>query len=182
MRVLRCEVTDNPCGTDTWAVGPNGIIPCNCDKCQEYIMLEPSSESSRNHFSQILKQDQSMLPEAVKRQQEAGVPTDGVELLMTDDDGCYLFMGGPPFSPAVAERIKKGAPIRVIRVGEKRVCKFIVNDAIKNMSDEDLRLEFDRYLAKHDINWRLRRMAKCLLVMAGMGPEMTYFFEMTSFY
>jgi queuine/archaeosine tRNA-ribosyltransferase len=37
----RCEVTNNPCGTDTWAVGH----PCQCSECQKYLadMTDPTS-------------------------------------------------------------------------------------------------------------------------------------------
>lgn len=31
--MLRCLVTTNPCGTDTWAVGHN----CQCANCREYV-------------------------------------------------------------------------------------------------------------------------------------------------
>jgi hypothetical protein len=31
--VVRCEITLNPCGTDTWAVGR----PCKCKACQAYL-------------------------------------------------------------------------------------------------------------------------------------------------
>ena len=30
---LRCNVTGNPCGSDTWAVGR----PCQCAPCQQYL-------------------------------------------------------------------------------------------------------------------------------------------------
>lgn len=30
---LRCEVTGNPCGTDTWRVGHE----CPCPQCQRYL-------------------------------------------------------------------------------------------------------------------------------------------------
>jgi len=30
---LRCEVTGNTCGTDTWKVG----CPCICENCRRYI-------------------------------------------------------------------------------------------------------------------------------------------------
>ena len=30
---LRCRVTNNRCGTDTWAVGK----PCQCNSCQHYV-------------------------------------------------------------------------------------------------------------------------------------------------
>lgn len=29
----RCEITGNPCGTDTWVVGR----PCQCNPCQRYV-------------------------------------------------------------------------------------------------------------------------------------------------
>ena len=31
--VVRCEVTGNPCGTDTWFVGH----PCSCGPCREFV-------------------------------------------------------------------------------------------------------------------------------------------------
>lgn len=32
--VLRCFITSNQCGTDTWPEG----YECKCDNCQEYLM------------------------------------------------------------------------------------------------------------------------------------------------
>ena len=32
---LRCRVTHNPCGTDTWAIG----YCCPCAPCQQFIVL-----------------------------------------------------------------------------------------------------------------------------------------------
>lgn len=29
----RCEITNNPCGTDTWVIGH----PCQCNPCQRYV-------------------------------------------------------------------------------------------------------------------------------------------------
>ena len=35
---LRCKITGNECGTDTWGVGADGkIIPCKCESCTEYM-------------------------------------------------------------------------------------------------------------------------------------------------
>jgi hypothetical protein len=31
--ILRCEITGNPCGTDTWGINH----PCQCKNCQVYI-------------------------------------------------------------------------------------------------------------------------------------------------
>jgi len=31
--VFRCEITGNPCGTDTWEINH----PCQCKNCQAYI-------------------------------------------------------------------------------------------------------------------------------------------------
>lgn len=31
--ILRCEITGNPCGTDTWEINH----PCKCKNCQEYL-------------------------------------------------------------------------------------------------------------------------------------------------
>jgi len=31
--ILRCEITSNPCGTDTWEINH----PCECKNCQEYL-------------------------------------------------------------------------------------------------------------------------------------------------
>jgi len=35
--VERCEITNNPCGTDTWVVGR----PCRCNPCQRYVARTP---------------------------------------------------------------------------------------------------------------------------------------------
>ncbi len=31
--VLRCEITGNPCGTDTWEIN----YTCPCKNCQQYL-------------------------------------------------------------------------------------------------------------------------------------------------
>ena len=41
---LRCEVTENLCGTDTWEVGH----PCQCECCQEYLRVRSLNECSYN--------------------------------------------------------------------------------------------------------------------------------------
>ena len=33
--VIRCQITNNPCGTDTWMVGH----PCTCEHCTAYLTL-----------------------------------------------------------------------------------------------------------------------------------------------
>lgn len=38
----RCEVTRNPCGTDTWAKGH----PCGCGNCQEWIRIYDAGQRS----------------------------------------------------------------------------------------------------------------------------------------
>ncbi len=38
---LRCLVTKNKCGTDTWAVGQ----PCQCENCQRWLRLRASPEA-----------------------------------------------------------------------------------------------------------------------------------------
>jgi uncharacterized small protein (DUF1192 family) len=39
----RCEVTGNPCGTDTWALGH----PCKCGPCQTYVASLKAQEHER---------------------------------------------------------------------------------------------------------------------------------------
>ena len=34
---LCCDITENPCGTDTWKVGH----PCRCAGCALYLALQP---------------------------------------------------------------------------------------------------------------------------------------------
>lgn len=31
---VRCKITGNPCGTDTWIEG----CPCTCENCQRYLL------------------------------------------------------------------------------------------------------------------------------------------------
>jgi len=31
----RCEITGNPCGTDTWEI----LTPCKCKQCQAWLMV-----------------------------------------------------------------------------------------------------------------------------------------------
>jgi len=31
--MLRCLITNNPCGTDTWEIN----TPCRCENCQQYL-------------------------------------------------------------------------------------------------------------------------------------------------
>jgi hypothetical protein len=38
--MLRCKVTGNPCGSDTWMVGH----PCQCSECQKYIAFKDKLE------------------------------------------------------------------------------------------------------------------------------------------
>lgn len=33
--LIRCQHTNNPCGTDTWAIGQ----PCECEHCTAYLTL-----------------------------------------------------------------------------------------------------------------------------------------------
>jgi len=48
--VMRCLITSNPCGTDSWA------MPCKCKTCQQWILEQLT----------ILTQERDALREAVK--------------------------------------------------------------------------------------------------------------------
>jgi hypothetical protein len=42
---LRCLVTGNPCGTDTWAVGH----PCECSRCRKFLEANPDPRFPTKH-------------------------------------------------------------------------------------------------------------------------------------
>jgi hypothetical protein len=39
IEMLRCSVTGNPCGTDTWTEGQ----PCGCPRCQAWLVLKQNT-------------------------------------------------------------------------------------------------------------------------------------------
>ena len=46
----RCEITNNPCGTDTWTVGH----PCQCLACQKYLGDENERLRKLELFAKLL--------------------------------------------------------------------------------------------------------------------------------
>ena len=41
--VLRCELSTNPCGTDTWEINS----PCKCSNCQAWLRMKRDEESAK---------------------------------------------------------------------------------------------------------------------------------------
>ena len=48
--ILRCEITSNPCGTDTWEINH----PCECKNCQLYLkdLAIEIKKGDKNEFRQ----------------------------------------------------------------------------------------------------------------------------------